>query len=97
MTKKPMTKTTLLASLVEKTGCSKSVLEKMLEALADTIKQELRDGGSVTVPGLVKLGVKDKPARIARNPATGQSVEVAATKAVKLTVLKELKETIAAP
>ncbi len=95
MTKKPMTKSMLLASLVEKTGCSKSILEKMLEALFETVQEELREGGAVSVPGMVKFSVKDRSARTARNPSTGATIDVPAGKVVKAVLLKDLKDTLA--
>jgi DNA-binding protein HU-beta len=95
MTKNQMTKSKLLASLVEKTGCSKSILEKIFVALGETVRDELREGGSVTLPGLVKLSVRDRAARSARNPSTGAVVEVPAGRVVKATLLAELKATVA--
>lgn len=95
MTKKPMTKSVLLTSLAEKTGCSKSILEKMLEALGETIKEELREGGAVSLPGLVKFSVRDRAARKSRNPATGATVDVPAGRVVKAVLLRELKDTLA--
>ena len=94
MTRKPMTKSALLARLAEKTGSTKAGVEKVLEALGEAIREELQAGGAVTIPGIAKFSVRERLARTARNPVTGAVVEVAAGKVVKAVLLKELKETL---
>lgn len=95
MANKQMTKTALMGRLAEKTGVTKAVAEKLLEALGETIREELRNGGAVSILGVAKFGVRERAARTARNPGTGAEVEVPAGKVVKATVLKELKDTVA--
>ena len=85
----------LLSVLMAKTGIQKFALENVLEMLAETIKEELVAGGAVTIPGIAKFAVKERPARTARNPATGGTVEVPAGRVAKVTLLKELKDTLA--
>ena len=54
----------------------------------------MKAGARVRIAGLGVLEVKDRPARMARNPATGASVQVAASRKVLFRVAKNLKESI---
>ena len=54
----------------------------------------MADGDEVLIPGLAKFIVVDVPARTARNPQTGEVINVPAKKKVKVKVLGELKESV---
>ena len=54
----------------------------------------LKNGDRVRITGLGILEVKDRPARMGRNPATGAAIQIAASKKVAFRVAKELKETV---
>lgn len=73
-----MTKTDLVAALAAKTGLTKTDSEKAMAALADVIVEATTNGDSVRVPGLGVFKRKDRAARSARNPRTGETVQVAA-------------------
>ena len=64
-----------------------------VELIADLVAQ-ITSGARVRIAGLGIFQVKDKPARMARNPATGASVQVAASRKVAFRVAKDLKEAI---
>ncbi len=89
-----MTKVELIDKVAEGLGLPKREIEKMLEKLISTIQNALKAGNKVSVAGLGTFVVKEKKARIARNPKTGESVQVPAKKAPKFRPGKELKEII---
>lgn len=60
----------------------------------ESITEALKGGTDVNIPGVGKFKVVAKPARTARNPATGETVQVAAHKTVKFTLSKALKEAV---
>lgn len=89
-----MTKVELIDKVAEGLGLPKREIEKMLEKTISTIQTALKEGEKVSVAGLGTFIVKEKKARTARNPKTGESVQVPAKKAPKFRAGKELKEII---
>lgn len=98
--KEPMSKSQLLASLVETTDLSKKQVSAVLESLTEVIYSHLRknSAGAFNFPGLLKLHVVRKPATKARkgtNPFTGEEMMFKAKPArnvIKARVLKKLKD-----
>lgn len=92
-----MTKTELINDISANTSVSKKDVRNMLTELEFVTKMGLRKEGEFTIPGLVKLRVVTKPAtkaRMGRNPATGEEMEIAAKprrKVIKARILKTLK------
>ena len=102
-TKKPPTKSEIYATIVEDTGLTRKDVAAVFDSLNAQIKKNLggRNGpGLFTVPGLLKMRVVKKPARKARkgiNPFTGEEMMFKAkpaTKVVKVTALKGLKDMV---
>ena len=99
---KPMTKSEIVAGIADATGLAKTDVKSVFEAMAGQIKKSLgRSGpGAYTVPGLMKLVVKRKPATKARkgiNPFTGEETVFKAKPArnvVKVRPLKNLKDMV---
>ena len=89
-----MTKVELIDKVAEGLGLPKREIEKMLEKLISTIQNALKAGQKVSVAGLGTFVVKEKKARIARNPKPRESVQVPAKKAPKFRPGKELKEIV---
>jgi DNA-binding protein HU-beta len=89
-----MTKVELIDKVAEGLGLPKREIEKMLEKLISTIQNALKEGKKVSVAGLGTFVVKEKKARLARNPKTGDSVQVPAKRAPKFRPGKELKEIV---
>jgi DNA-binding protein HU-beta len=87
-----MTKIELVEQLSEKTGLQKKDAEKVLETLVNVIQESLKRGEKVNMAGLGTFVVFQKKARMARNPKTGESVQVAAKRAPKFKPGKQLKE-----
>ncbi len=66
----------------------------MANGMVDLMTALLKNGDRVRITGLGILEVKDRPARMGRNPATGAAIQIAASKKVAFRVAKELKETV---
>lgn len=92
-TKKPMTKSQIIAKLSEKTGLSKKEVGDVLEAQQELAYKEAKNG--FTIPGIGKLVVVSRKARMGRNPATGESIRIPAKKALKFRVAKAAKDAVA--
>lgn len=89
-----MTKTQLLSALAEKTGLSKKEVENFLEVFTNLAYDEVRNAGEFTIPGIGKLVKKFREARMGRNPATGESIQIAAKTVVKFRVAKGAKDSV---
>lgn len=91
---KSMSKSAVLAALADKTGRSKKEVAEMLDALASLAYSEVKKVGEFTLPGFGKLIKKNRPARMGRNPATGEQIKIAAKTVVKFRVAKAAKDEI---
>lgn len=91
-----MTKSELIKAISSTTSINGPAVEEVLEALAIEVRMALGRGEDVTVPGLLKIGVKARPARIARNPATGATVNVPGKNVPVVKPLKSLRDDVAA-
>jgi nucleoid DNA-binding protein len=89
-----MTKDELVAKVAESTGIKKIDIQKALETTIQTIIETIKTGDKVNITGLGIFKVKDKKARLARNPKTGESVQVPAKKAPKFLPSKNFKEAV---
>lgn len=88
------TKKELIEALAERTQQSKKDTEAFVDALGDAVRDALAQGGEVVLPGIGKFTVKEKPARTGRNPATGETLQIAARKAPVFSVAKVLKDAV---
>lgn len=77
-----------------KLGGTKVQAEEVVDGVFDTITASLKKGEEVSVAGFGIFSVKDRAARMARNPKTGEQVKVAATKVPKFRAAKALKESV---
>ncbi|RME18028.1 MAG: HU family DNA-binding protein [Alphaproteobacteria bacterium] len=89
---KPLTKTQLVAALAEEMGTDKKSASAALDAIGAVITREVSAGGAVTLPGVGKFYLRERPERMVRNPATGEQIKKEADKVVKVTVAKALKD-----
>ncbi len=71
---KPMTKTQLVAALAEEMGADKKAASAALDGIVSIITNEVSGGGAVTLPGVGKIYCRERPARMVRNPATGEQI-----------------------
>ncbi|MBV1796867.1 HU family DNA-binding protein [Siccirubricoccus sp. G192] len=84
----------LAPGLAEEHGLTKKQTEAMLAGLVEAVTERLKNGDKVRLTGLGILQVRARPARTGRNPATGQPIEIAASKKVAFSPSKELKEAV---
>jgi len=89
---KSMSKTALIRHLAEKNDMTRAQVSDFLESLAATAYKESKNG--FTLPGLGKLVLKHRKARMGRNPATGETIHIKAKKVVKFRVAKACKDSI---
>jgi len=69
--------------------------ERLVQMLFDAVAGELAKGGTVDIAGFGKFEARARAAREARNPRTGEAVQVAATTVPKFKASKTLKDTVA--
>lgn len=91
-----MTKKELVAAMAEKTEQTKKDTEIMLNTLIDVISEALSNGEEVAIAGLGKFEVRERAARTGRNPKTGETIEIAASKAPAFKASKTLKDAVKA-
>ncbi|NJM28889.1 MAG: HU family DNA-binding protein [Rhizobiales bacterium] len=84
----------IAAELAEKHEMSKKAMGELLGAFVDTTVKNLKKGNKVRVTGLGIFQVRKRPARMGRNPATGEAIKIKASKKVAFRAAKELKESI---
>jgi DNA-binding protein HU-beta len=89
-----VTKSELLSTLAEQTGFKKKDAETMMEALRSTIYKTLKKDKVIKIDGLGVFQLKDRKARMGRNPATGEVIKIKAKRVVKFRVLKALKDEV---
>ncbi|MCM1181382.1 MAG: HU family DNA-binding protein [Clostridium sp.] len=89
-----MNKTELVVAMAEKTELSKKDAEKALKAFTDVVAEELAKGEKIQLVGFGTFEVVDRPAREGRNPKTGESMKIAASKAPKFKAGKALKDVV---
>jgi DNA-binding protein HU-beta len=85
---------TVFEQLAEAQDMPKKQALAMAAGMVDLVTGILKAGDRVRLSGLGILEVKDRPARMGRNPATGAAVQVAASKKVAFRAAKELKEAV---
>ncbi|ARJ69021.1 HU family DNA-binding protein [Paracoccus contaminans] len=91
---KPMTKTQLVAALAEEMGGDKKAATAALDAIQAVVARTVTEGGSLTLPGIGKVGVRARPERQVRNPQTQEMMTKPADKVVKITIAKSLKDSV---
>lgn len=89
-----MNKTELVAAIVEKTELSKKDAEKAVKAFTEVVADELKKGEKIQLVGFGTFEVADRPAREGRNPKTGETMTIAASKSPKFKAGKALKEMV---
>lgn len=87
-----MNKTELTAAMAEQAGISRKDAEKALKAFTDVVSDELKKGGKVQLVGFGTFEVSERAAREGRNPQTGKTMKIAASKAPKFKAGKALKD-----
>ena len=89
-----MNKKELVAVIAAKTELSKNVAEKAVDAMIETIVEELKEGGKVQLVGFGTFEVSERGAREGRNPRTGESIKIDAAKSPKFKAGKAFKDAL---
>ena len=89
-----MNKTELIAAIAEKAEISRKDAEKALKAFTDVVADELVKGEKVQLVGFGNFEVSARAARVARNPKTGEPMNVEASKTPKFKAGKALKDAV---
>ena len=89
-----MNKTELVTEMVNQTNLAKKDVEAVLSSFVDVVTKELKDGGKVQLIGFGTFEVAERAARTGRNPATKETIEIAASKAPKFKAGKALKDAV---
>ncbi|MEC8720383.1 MAG: HU family DNA-binding protein [Limisphaerales bacterium] len=92
---KPLTKSQLAATVADASGVTKKTATEILDLLAQLSYKHAKDG--FTLPGIGKLVLVSRKARMGRNPQTGEQIKIAAKKVLKFRVAKACKDAVVPP
>ena len=87
-----MNKKELIGAVAEATGVDRGTVGRTVEAVLETVAAGLAAGESVTIPGFGTFEVRERSARTGRNPQTGETIEIAASRAAAFRAGKALRE-----
>ena len=87
-----LTKSEITAEIAAKNNITKKQAEEIIESLVQLAYKNAKD--TFTIPGLGKLVLVDRAARVGRNPATGATIQIAAKRVVKFRIAKAAKDAI---
>ena len=87
-----MNRMELVAAIAEKSELSKKDAEKALKAFTDVVAEELKKGEQIQLVGFGTFKVSERAAREGRNPQTGETMQIKASKTPKFTAGKALKD-----
>lgn len=89
---KQLTKAQLTARIADSVGITKKQAGEVLECLADTAYKQAKNG--FTIPGIGKLVLAKRKARMGRNPQTGEPIKIPAKTVLKFRIAKAAKDAI---
>lgn len=89
-----MTKDEMIASMAETSGISKKQATEALSSFMDNITTQLQKGAKVSFAGFGTFSISDRKARVGRNPQTGASINIPATRVPVFKAGKHLKEAV---
>jgi DNA-binding protein HU-beta len=87
-----MTKNELADRVAEQTGIGAGEARQAVEVVIETVSDELASGGEVSLAGFGKFSVGHRSAREGRNPSTGETIKIAASKSAKFSAASALKK-----
>jgi DNA-binding protein HU-beta len=89
-----MNKTELVEEVARDAGLAKADAARALDSLLGTVERTLQDGEEVAITGFGKFSVSDRSARTGRNPQTGETIEIKASKTPKFFAGASLKQAV---
>jgi DNA-binding protein HU-beta len=87
-----MNKSEVLSAVADSSGCTKAEAEGVLDAFFATVTSEAKSGNALAWPGFGKFTLSERAARTGRNPQTGESIAISASRGVKFSAAKALKD-----
>lgn len=90
-----MTKSEMIESLATEHDVSKAIAGKLLESVINLVHVDLKKTGRCSIPNLGTFTVSKRAARMGRNPATGETIKIKASKSARFKAAPALKETTA--
>ena len=95
--KKPLTKAQIVSFFAKKFDISKKTASSIIDAVPELAIAETKKVGAFTLPGIGKAVLVKRKARVGRNPATGEPINIPAKTVVKIRVAKAFKDAIIPP
>jgi len=89
-----MGKSELFSHFAERFDVKRTQARDFFDELAVLCEKELKRSGEFVLPGMVKLVVQKRKARLGRNPATGEPIKIPAKTVVKARIIKQLKDSV---
>jgi DNA-binding protein HU-beta len=89
-----MNKEELVSAIADKTGFTKADSKRFLEAHLEVVEEALKKGDSVQLVGFGSFSIVERKATTGRNPQTGAEIKIPASKKVKFSAGKQLKEAV---
>ncbi|MEE9303153.1 MAG: HU family DNA-binding protein [Thiotrichaceae bacterium] len=89
-----MNKSQLIDAVAAKSGLTKADTEKSFKAFVETISEQMGNGEQITLIGFGTFLVRDRKARTGRNPRTGETIQIAASKVPAFKAGKALKDAV---
>ncbi len=89
-----MNKSELVEAMANESGESKAAVSRVLDAFISTVTSALKSGDQVVVPGFGSFAIGHRSARTGRNPQTGATIQIKASRVAKFKVGKSLKEAV---
>ncbi len=89
-----MGKSELFAHFADRFDVKRTQAREFFEELQQLSEAELKRSGEFVLPGMVKLVVQNRQARMGRNPATGEAIQIPAKTVVKARIAKQLKDSV---
>ena len=89
-----MNQTELIDALAEQADLSRATAGKALAALINVVTEALKQGDEVRIAGFGTFGVSERGERPGRNPQTGETITIAASRGAKFTAAKAVRDTL---
>lgn len=89
-----MGKSELFAHFAERFDMKRTQVRDLFDELTSLAEKELKRSGEFQLPGMVKLVLQKRNARVGRNPATGQEIQIPAKTVVKARIVKQMKDAV---
>ena len=91
-----MTKKELIDAAAESAGTTKKMAEQIISAAFETMADTISAGEEVSIYGFGAFKITEREARMGRNPKTGESIKIAASKGVRFKATKAIKDSLKA-